>query len=36
MLEVIEGKPPLPRLLPPYEHGLFATGVADRLGVRPP
>jgi len=26
MLEVIEGKPPLPRLLPPHEHGLFATG----------
>lgn len=25
MLEVIEGKAPLPRLLPPYEHGLFAT-----------
>ena len=25
MLEVIEGKDPLPRLLPPYEHGLFAT-----------
>lgn len=25
MLEVIEGKPPLPRLSPPYEHGLFAT-----------
>lgn len=24
MLEVIEGKPPLPRLFPPYEHGLFA------------
>ncbi len=24
MLEVIEGKPPLPRLLPPHEHGLFA------------
>jgi NADH:ubiquinone oxidoreductase subunit F (NADH-binding) len=24
MLEVIEGKPPLPRVLPPYEHGLFA------------
>lgn len=24
MLEVIEGKPPLPRLSPPYEHGLFA------------
>ena len=26
MLEVIEGKPPLPRILPPYEQGLFATG----------
>lgn len=26
LLEVIEGKPPMPRLLPPYEHGLFATG----------
>lgn len=25
MLEVIEGKPPLPGLFPPYEHGLFAT-----------
>ena len=25
MLEVVEGKPPLPRLFPPYEHGLFAT-----------
>ena len=25
LLEVIEGKPPLPRLLAPYEHGLFAT-----------
>jgi NADH-quinone oxidoreductase subunit F len=25
LLEVIEGKPPLPRVLPPYEHGLFAT-----------
>ena len=25
MLEVIEGNPPLPRLFPPYEHGLFAT-----------
>jgi NADH-quinone oxidoreductase subunit F len=25
MLEVIEGGDPLPRLLPPYEHGLFAT-----------
>jgi NADH-quinone oxidoreductase subunit F len=26
LLEVIEGKPPLPRLLPPYEQGLFAAG----------
>lgn len=26
LLEVIEGKPPLPRWFPPYEHGLFATG----------
>jgi NADH-quinone oxidoreductase subunit F len=26
MLEVIEGKPPLPRQLPPYVHGLFAGG----------
>src|SRR5438874_2239044 len=25
MLEVIEGNAPLPRLFPPYEHGLFAT-----------
>ena len=25
MLEVIEGKPPLRRWFPPYEHGLFAT-----------
>lgn len=25
MLEVVEGKPPLPRLFPPYVHGLFAT-----------
>lgn len=25
MLEVVEGKPPLPRLFPPYEHGLFAS-----------
>ncbi|MGH9002936.1 MAG: NADH-ubiquinone oxidoreductase-F iron-sulfur binding region domain-containing protein, partial [Acidimicrobiia bacterium] len=24
LLEVIEGRDPLPRLLPPYEHGLFA------------
>jgi NADH:ubiquinone oxidoreductase subunit F (NADH-binding) len=27
LLEVIEGNPPLPRLLPPYEHGLFATAI---------
>lgn len=27
LLEVIEGNDPLPRLLPPYEHGLFATDV---------
>ena len=27
LLEVVEGKPPLPRLLPPYEHGLFASDV---------
>jgi NADH-quinone oxidoreductase subunit F len=26
MLEVIEGKPPLPRVFPPYVHGLFASG----------
>jgi NADH:ubiquinone oxidoreductase subunit F (NADH-binding) len=25
MLEVIEGKAAMPRILPPYEHGLFAT-----------
>lgn len=41
MLEVIEGNEPLPRWLPPYLHGLFATGpqlgwqataVDDQLG----
>jgi NADH-quinone oxidoreductase subunit F len=26
MLEVIEGKEPLPRLFPPFQHGLFASG----------
>jgi NADH:ubiquinone oxidoreductase subunit F (NADH-binding) len=26
MLEVIEGRPPLPRVLAPYDHGLFAGG----------
>ena len=30
LLEVIEGGAPLPRLLPPHEHGLFAT--APQLG----
>ncbi|KAA0235746.1 MAG: NADH-quinone oxidoreductase subunit F [Acidimicrobiales bacterium] len=30
MLEVIEGKPPLPRWFPPYEHGLFAA--APQIG----
>lgn len=39
MLEVIEGKPPLPRWFPPYEHGLFVSGpqagweAAPRSGV---
>lgn len=28
LLEVIEGHDPLPRLLPPYQHGLFATAPA--------
>ena len=27
LLEVVEGHEPLPRLLPPYEHGLFATDI---------
>ena len=27
MLEVIEGRDPLPRLLPPFQHGLFATDI---------
>jgi NADH:ubiquinone oxidoreductase subunit F (NADH-binding) len=41
MLEVIEGKPPLPRWFPPYEHGLFAAGPQEgweagpRLGHPP-
>lgn len=30
MLEVIEGRPPMPRLFAPYEHGLFA--VAPQMG----
>jgi len=38
MLEVIEGKPPLPRLLPPYEHGLFSTSPQEgwEAGPRSP
>lgn len=27
LLEVIEGREPLPRLFPPYQHGLFATDI---------
>ncbi len=39
LLEVIEGRDPLPRLLPPYQHGLFATVPAggwesEAAGVR--
>lgn len=30
LLEVVEGKDPLPRVLPPFQHGLFAT--APQLG----
>ncbi|MEW6153016.1 MAG: NADH-ubiquinone oxidoreductase-F iron-sulfur binding region domain-containing protein [Actinomycetota bacterium] len=30
LLEVIEGRPPMPRILPPYEHGLFA--ISPQLG----
>jgi NADH-quinone oxidoreductase subunit F len=33
LLEVIEGKDPLPRLLPPYLHGLFST--APMMGWTP-
>jgi len=40
LLEVIEGRPPLPRLFPPYEHGLFAsdivTGWEATQGTRSP
>ena len=37
MLEVIEGRDPLPRLLPPYELGLFATdsAIGWESGSRP-
>jgi NADH:ubiquinone oxidoreductase subunit F (NADH-binding) len=33
LLEVVEGKEPLPRVLRPFEHGLFAT--APQLGWQP-
>ena len=37
LLEVIEGKDALPRLFPPYEHGLFATDVVTGWeGSAPP
>jgi NADH-quinone oxidoreductase subunit F len=29
LLEVIEGRDPLPRVLPPFQHGLFATDVGQ-------
>jgi NADH:ubiquinone oxidoreductase subunit F (NADH-binding) len=37
LLEVIEGREPLPRLLPPFEHGLFATTMVTgwESGVTP-
>jgi NADH-quinone oxidoreductase subunit F len=42
LLEVIEGNPPYPRVLPPYQHGLFATtpqlgwsSVSPSDGARP-
>jgi NADH:ubiquinone oxidoreductase subunit F (NADH-binding) len=47
LLEVIEGRAPLPRLFPPYEHGLFASDIvtgwegsagertANRVAVNP-
>jgi NADH:ubiquinone oxidoreductase subunit F (NADH-binding) len=39
LLEVVEGRDPLPRLLPPWQHGLFATAPsggweAEAAGVR--
>ena len=33
MLEVIEGKPPLPRWFPPYEHGLFASSPQELQNI---
>jgi NADH:ubiquinone oxidoreductase subunit F (NADH-binding) len=29
LMEVIEGNPPLPRILPPYQHGLFQGGTSS-------
>ena len=36
MMEVIEGKPPLPRLLAPYEHGLFTGGPLSLIHISEP
>ncbi|MFP5376138.1 MAG: NADH-ubiquinone oxidoreductase-F iron-sulfur binding region domain-containing protein [Acidimicrobiia bacterium] len=36
LLEVIEGHDPLPRLLPPFQHGLFATGPQLGWEAHPP
>jgi NADH-quinone oxidoreductase subunit F len=35
LLHAIEGDLPLPRMLPPYEHGLFATGPQMGWSARP-
>jgi NADH-quinone oxidoreductase subunit F len=35
LLEVIEGKPPLPRMFPPYQQGLFATGIQMGWDAQP-
>jgi len=35
LLEVIEGKAPLPRVLPPYQHGLFASVQLGWQGAEP-
>lgn len=36
LLEVIEGNEPLPRVLPPFQHGLFATGPQLGWQAHPP
>ena len=33
LMEVIEGNPPLPRILPPYQHGLFQGGTSSTSGA---